>query len=357
MVLGSELAADPQVLQAVAPEAGLEYVDLTEQRPDPAVIGLLPDHIARRYRAMPLRRDGTRLVVAMANPSDLPAVDDLRAVLGEPFTRVLVAAGQLSDVLDQSSKLDEEVHSVAQIVADDIMDAVPDLAGLRAVTEDAPIVKFVNLVILQAVQERASDIHVEPTEVDLRIRFRIDGVLHERMRQPRSIIPGVVSRLKVMAEIDIAERRIPQDGRIGLTVEGKAIDLRVSTLPTVYGEKVVMRILDRAAGVLPLADLGFLPQQLERYRVSYDKPYGAILVTGPTGSGKSTTLYATLNLLNDPTRNIVTVEDPVEYRLPNINQVQTNSRAGLTFASSLRSILRQDPDIVLVGEIRDRRPA
>jgi type IV pilus assembly protein PilB len=333
---------------------GTEFVDLADQRPDPALAARLPEHVARRCQALPIRRDGGRLVVGMADPSDLAAVDDLRAVLGEPFTRVMVAKSQLMDVLDQASKLDEEVHSLAQTAVEDSLDALPDLAGIRAIVEDAPIVKFVNLIILQAVQERASDIHVEPAEHDLRIRFRIDGVLHERMRQPRSIIAGVVSRLKVMAEIDIAERRVPQDGRISLSVEGKAIDLRVSTLPTVFGEKVVMRILDRSSGVLPLADLGFLPEQLKMYQGAYTKPYGTILVTGPTGSGKSTTLYATLNLLNNADRNIVTVEDPVEYRLPNINQVQTNSKAGLTFASALRSILRQDPDIVLVGEVRDR---
>ena len=331
-----------------------DLFDLSEQRLDPAIVGLLPEQMARRYRAIPIRREGRRLVVGMTNPGDLAAVDDLRAVLREPFTRVAISEHQLADVLDEATRLEEEVQSVAQIVADDSIDMQPDLVGLRAIVEEAPIVKFVNLVILQAVQERASDIHIEPTEHDLRIRFRIDGVLHERMRQPRSITAGVVSRLKVMAEIDIAERRLPQDGRMSLSVEGSAVDLRVSTLPTVNGEKVVMRILDRASGVLPLADLGFLPQQHARFEMAYRRPYGTILVTGPTGSGKSTTLYATLNLLNDSSRNIVTVEDPVEYRLPNINQVQTNPKAGLTFANALRSILRQDPDIVLVGEIRDR---
>ncbi len=336
------------------PDMQVELVDLTDDRPDPAVVGLLPEHIARRYKALPIRREGRRLVVGMANPADLSAVDDLRAVLGEPFLRVWVAERQILDVLDQATKLEEEVQSVAQIVAEDSIDGQPDLASLRAVVEEAPIVKFVNLIILQAVQERASDIHVEPTEFDLRIRYRIDGVLHERMRQPRSIAAGVVSRIKVMAEVDIAERRVPQDGRMSVSVEGNTIDLRVSTLPTVHGEKIVMRILDRATGVVPLAELGFLPEQLARFEMAYRRPYGAILVTGPTGSGKSTTLYATLNLLNNPTRNIVTVEDPVEYRLPNINQVQTNPKAGLTFANALRSILRQDPDIILVGEIRDR---
>ena len=203
----------------------------------------------------------------------------------------------------------------------------------------------------------ASDIHVEPAEHDLRIRFRIDGVLHEVMRSPRSIQAGVISRLKVMADINIAERRIPQDGRISMKVGGRGIDLRVATLPTVYGEKVVMRILDKGQAVLHLEELGFLPETEERFEQAYRKPYGTILVTGPTGSGKSTTLYATLNQLNTPDRNIITVEDPVEYRLPGINQVQINPKAGLTFASALRSILRSDPDIVLVGEIRDRETA
>jgi type IV pilus assembly protein PilB len=335
-------------------EQTTDLVDLTEVALDPTIVGLLPEHVARRYRAIPIRREFRRLVVAMANPSDLAAVDDLRAVLGEPFTRVRADEQQLAVVLDESSRLEEQVQSVAQIVADDTIEMQQELAGLRSVVEDAPIVKFVNLVILQAVQERASDIHVEPTEHDLRIRFRIDGVLHERLRQPRSITAGLISRIKVMAEIDIAERRLPQDGRMSLNVEGSPVDLRVSTLPTVHGEKVVMRILDRASGVMSLADLGFLAQQHARYEMAYRRPYGAILVTGPTGSGKSTTLYATLNILNEPSRNIVTVEDPVEYRLPNINQVQTNAKAGLTFANALRSILRQDPDIVLVGEIRDR---
>jgi len=323
-------------------------------RNDSALATLIPDHLARRHQATVLRRDDGRLIVGMVDPADLVAVDDLRAVVREPFTRVAITPDHLTELLDERGRLDDEVLSVAQTVAEDSAPDQQDLASLRAVVEEAPIVKFVNLVILQAVQERASDIHVEPTEHDLRIRFRVDGVLHERMRQPRSIIAGVISRLKVMADIDIAERRVPKDGRISLSVEGKGIDLRVSTLPTVYGEKVVMRILDRSTGVQPLEDLGFMPGQLELYRTAYEKPYGAIFVTGPTGSGKSTTLYATLNLLNDETRNLVTVEDPVEYRLANVNQVQTNPRAGLTFASALRSILRQDPDIVLVGEVRDR---
>jgi type IV pilus assembly protein PilB len=213
------------------------------------------------------------------------------------------------------------------------------------------------LLITQAVNDRASDIHIEPQERDVRIRYRIDGVLHEVMRSPKSIQNGVLSRLKIMADIDIAERRVPQDGRVGLVVGGKAIDLRVATMPTVHGEKAVIRILDKSHALLNLTDLGFSEQNMERYERSFRKPYGMILVTGPTGSGKSTTLYATLNILNKVDSNIITVEDPVEYRLGGVNQVQMNPKAGLTFASALRSILRSDPDIVLIGEIRDAETA
>jgi len=216
---------------------------------------------------------------------------------------------------------------------------------------------LVNLLITRAVAERASDIHIEPQERDVRIRNRIDGVLHEVMRSPKSIQSGVISRLKIMADINIAERRVPQDGRVGLVVGGKAIDLRVATLPTVYGEKVVIRILDKSSVLLNLQDLGFADENFTRFESSFKKPYGMLLVTGPTGSGKSTTLYATLNILNKSDRNIITVEDPVEYRLAGVNQIQINQRAGLTFASALRSILRSDPDIVLIGEIRDRETA
>jgi type IV pilus assembly protein PilB len=231
------------------------------------------------------------------------------------------------------------------------------IADIRDATEEAPIVKLVNSVIAQSVDDSASDIHFEPQAKELVVRFRIDGVLHEIMSIPRRMQSGVLSRLKIMADLDIAERRVPQDGRIGLVVGGKPIDMRVATLPTVYGEKVVMRLLDKSNVMLDLEDLGFAEKALKRFRKSFTKPYGAILVTGPTGSGKSTTLYAALNILNSSEKNIITVEDPVEYRLTGINQVQVNTRAGMTFAAALRSILRCDPDIVMIGEIRDRETA
>ena len=344
------------LMGALARQLGLEFVDLAEYPIDRGAVALLPEAMARRLLALPVTWDDKSLVVAMADPGNVLAIDDMRAVTGAEITIVVATRTQLSEAIDRFHRLDSEVDEVAQIAAEELADD-DDEALTRDAVEDAPIVKFVNLLIAQAVADRASDIHVEPTETDLRIRFRVDGVLHEVMHSPRSIQGGVISRLKVMADINIAERRIPQDGRISLTVAGKAIDLRVATLPTVYGEKVVMRILDKTRAQLSLADLGFHPAVLPRFEACFRKPYGTILVTGPTGSGKSTTLYATLNVLNSPDKNVITVEDPVEYRLPGVNQVQVNPKAGLTFASALRSILRSDPDIVLVGEIRDRETA
>ena len=348
--------SEAELVRTLASQVGLEFVDLNDRTIDGSVAALVSESLARRYQAIPVGWEDGKLVVAMADPSNVFAVDDIRALAGAEVRTVVATASQIIETIERFFRVDGEVDEVMQAATDEA-DEEPDLAGLSEVLEDAPIVKFVNLLVNQAVGDRASDIHVEPNETDLRIRFRIDGVLHEVMRSPRSIQAGVISRLKVMADINIAERRIPQDGRITMKVSGRSIDLRVATLPTVYGEKVVMRILDKTQAVLRLEDLGFLAEAHERFEASYTKPYGTILVTGPTGSGKSTTLYATLNQLNTPDRNIITVEDPVEYRLPGINQVQIHPKAGLTFAGALRSILRADPDIVLVGEIRDRETA
>jgi type IV pilus assembly protein PilB len=359
--IGQLLVEDGAITEAVlmgalARQLGLEFVDLAEYPIDRGAVALLPEAMARRLLALPVTWADDRLLVAMADPGNVLAIDDLRAVTGAEIQVVVATRTQLAEAIDRFHRLDAEVDEVAQIAAEELADD-DDESLAREAVEDAPIVKFVNLLIAQAVADRASDIHVEPTETDLRIRFRVDGVLHEVMHSPRSIQGGVISRLKVMADINIAERRIPQDGRISLNVAGKGVDLRVATLPTVYGEKVVMRILDKTQARLSLADLGFHPAVLPRFEACFRKPYGTVLVTGPTGSGKSTTLYATLNVLNSTDKNVITVEDPVEYRLPGVNQVQVNPKAGLTFASALRSILRSDPDIVLVGEIRDRETA
>ncbi|MGQ0825757.1 MAG: GspE/PulE family protein [Actinomycetota bacterium] len=348
--------SEVELVRTLARQVGLEFVDISDRAVDGSVANLINESLARRYQAIPIGWEDGKLVVAMADPSNVFAVDDIRAIAGAEVKTVVATPTQITETIDQFYRVEGEVDAVVQAAADEQADE-DEFAAISDVVEDAPIVKFVNLLINQAVQDRASDIHVEPTETDLRIRFRIDGVLHEVMRSPRAIQAGVVSRLKVMADINIAERRIPQDGRIGMKVGGRPIDLRVATLPTVYGEKIVMRILDKGQALLRLEELGFLPETLARFEACYRKPYGTILVTGPTGSGKSTTLYATLNQLNEPDRNIITVEDPVEYRLAGINQVQIHPKAGLTFASALRSILRSDPDILLVGEIRDRETA
>jgi type IV pilus assembly protein PilB len=349
--------SERDLVRTLAAQVGLGFVDLDDILIDPSVTMLVPEALVRRYQAIPIHYDEHgRLVVTMADPSNVFAADDIRAMTGAEVVTVVSPPSQVQALIDRVHRLDGEVDTMAQEAATEFGD-FDDTSKIDDLIEDAPIVKFVNLTITQAVSDRASDIHVEPTEHDLRIRYRVDGVLHEVMHAPKQIQAGVISRLKVMADINIAERRVPQDGRISVKINGKSVDLRVATLPTVYGEKVVMRILDKGQALLTLDDQGFLPDVLTRYEASYRKPYGTIMVTGPTGSGKSTTLYATLNLVNNADRNIITVEDPVEYRLPGINQIQINAKAGLTFAAALRSILRADPDIVLVGEIRDKETA
>lgn len=347
--------SEAQVVSALAAQIGLEYLDLSEAVIETGAVALIPGALCRRYTAIPVRIEPDRLVVAMADPSNVFAIDDLRSAAGMDVKAVVATKSDVMGAIDRFYRSEAELGSLSTSL--DVQDDEEDLSSVHEVTEEAPIVRFVNLLITQAIQDGASDIHLEPTETDLRVRFRIDGVLHEVMRAPRHIRSGVISRLKIMADINIAERRVPQDGRLSVNAHGRKIDLRVATLPTVWGEKVVMRILDNSTTRLGLADLGFSQGNYDRYAVSFSKPYGMILVTGPTGSGKSTTLYATLNIVNKPEVNIITVEDPVEYRLPGVNQVQTNAKAGLTFASALRSILRSDPDIVLIGEIRDHETA
>jgi len=350
--------SERDLVKTLATQVGLGFVDLDDILIDGAVTMLVPESLVRRYQAIPIHYDEHgRLVVTMADPSNVFAADDIRAMTGAEVVTVVSPPSQVQALIERVHRLDGEVDTMAQEAATEFGSDFEDPGKIDDLIEDAPIVKFVNLTITQAVTDRASDIHVEPTEHDLRIRYRVDGVLHEVMHAPKSIQAGVISRLKVMADINIAERRVPQDGRISAKIAGKSVDLRVATLPTVYGEKVVMRILDKTQALLTLDDSGFLPDVLARYEASYRKPYGTIMVTGPTGSGKSTTLYATLNLVNSADRNIITVEDPVEYRLPGINQIQINPKAGLSFAAALRSILRADPDIVLVGEIRDKETA
>ena len=356
ILIDEGVVSEADLVATLAAQLGLEYVDVTDYPVDPEATLLISDALARRYQALPLGWQDGRLVVAMADPSNVFALDDIRTITGAEVRMIVATRASIVAAIDKYHRLDTDAESISA-QASSSFEADDDLSSVREVVEDAPIVKLVNLLITQAIQDRASDIHIEPTENDLRIRYRIDGVLHEVMRPPKNIQSGIISRLKIMADINIAERRVPQDGRLTTNVAGRHVDLRVATLPTVFGEKVVMRILDKTTALLRLDDLGFLPVNRGRFETAYRKPYGTILVTGPTGSGKSTTLYATLNLVNDEAKNIITVEDPVEYRLAGINQVQVNIKAGLTFASALRSILRSDPDVVLVGEIRDRETA
>jgi type IV pilus assembly protein PilB len=350
------MVTESQLVASLAQQIGLQFVDLSEYPIDPSAAALVPDAVSRRHNALAIGYDEERrLVVAMADPANVFAIDDFRSITGMEVKPVVATKADVVAAINRVNRMDSDIEDLTATL--DVTEEVDELSKVKEIVDDAPIVKFVNLLITQAIQDRASDIHIEPAERDLRVRFRIDGVLHEIMRSPKTIQSGVISRLKIMADINIAERRIPQDGRLSVTANGKKIDLRVATLPTVWGEKVVMRILDNSTAMLKLADLGFMPENFARYEQSFTKPYGMILVTGPTGSGKSTTLYATLNIVNTVDRNTITVEDPVEYRLPGINQVQVNNKAGLTFASALRSILRSDPDIVLIGEIRDHETA
>ncbi|QEO09221.1 GspE/PulE family protein [Protaetiibacter larvae] len=348
--------SESQVASARAAQLNLPFVDLTEYPVDHSAVSLVPIGLLRRHNILPIGRDGDRLLLAMADPQDVLALDDIRAAVRISVRPVVAERQDLMNAIARFVRADGELNDLTSAIQEETGETSTDLA-VQEVEDDAPIVRFVNLLISQAIQDHASDIHIEPAEHDMHVRYRIDGVLHEMQRAPKSIQNGVISRLKIMSDIDIAERRKPQDGRLSVMHGGRKIDLRVATLPTVYGEKVVMRILDNSATQLGIQQMAMLDHNLDRFKKSYSKPYGMILVTGPTGSGKSTTLYTTLNEVAKPEINVITVEDPVEYRLPGINQVQVNVKAGLTFASALRSILRSDPDVVLLGEIRDKETA
>src|SRR5206468_2985752 len=300
---------EADLVRALAEQVGLEFVDLTEFPVDANATVLLPEALARRYRALPVgERDG-KLLVAMSDPANVYALDDIRTITNRDVQPLVATASDVEQAIQKFSHMDGQVEALASEAAE-LLDTDDD-TELSAAVEEAPIVRLVTAIMTQAVGDRASDVHIEPTEKDVRIRFRVDGVLHEVMHSPKNIQGGLISRLKVMADLNIAEKRVPQDGRISMRVGGKQLDLRVATLPTVYGEKVVIRILDKSNALLALEDLGFLESSYKRFAVSFRKPYGALLVTGPTGSGKSTTMYSTLNILNEEAKNIITVEDPV----------------------------------------------
>jgi type IV pilus assembly protein PilB len=342
--------------RALAERYGLDHLDLGVFTVDMSAANLVTTAIAKRYQAVPVAfADNRTLLVAMADPSNVLAVDDIAIMTGY---EVRVAVAPPDDIVGLVSRLDrlDDVETSGNAVLEAEEDQA-ELVALHETSEDAPVIKLVNQVVAQAVERGASDIHLAPDGRELRVRFRIDGVLQDITTVPRRMAAGVVSRIKIMAELDIAERRLPQDGRVGLVVDGRHIDLRVVTLPSVHGEGIVMRVLDKASVVVELNKLGMADAERERFERACRQTHGAVLVTGPTGSGKSTTLYAALQLLNTPEKNIITVEDPVEYEMAGLTQVQVSSKVGLTFAIGLRSMVRADPDVIMVGEIRDRETA
>ena len=352
-----------EMMIALANEIGVKYVNLNEITIDPVIVVLIPEEMARRHQLIAIDKGENKLTVAMANPLDVFAYDEIKIRLGYNLEAVLSYGEDINKALDEvfgvSDEWDQVIDKFENLTVTVLKEEEKE-AELSAVTagEEAPIISLVNLMILRAVKEQASDIHIESFgDETLQVRYRIDGILHDVMSLPRQLRLAVISRIKIMSDLDIAERRLPQDGRIQVNVGGRTINIRVSILPTVNGEGAVLRILDPTSILLELNSLGFSQDILPKFTSLIKKPNGIILVTGPTGSGKSTTLYTTLNILNSTEKKIMTIEDPVEYRLKGINQVQAKPKIGLTFAAGLRSFLRQDPDIMLVGEIRDKETA
>jgi general secretion pathway protein E/type IV pilus assembly protein PilB len=354
------------VSKALASQFGLDTINLTDYRVPDDVIALVPKHVARRYKVLPVYKHDSTLTVAISDPLDVDTVDSLRYLLRMNVEPVVAAKTDIESAINRYyGTADDTVENMLQEITEGDIDLglVGDKSTETKIDEavetdaDAPIIKLVGLVIMEAYRNRASDIHIEPLEKRLRVRYRIDGVMHEVDNPPKRLQAAIISRLKIMANMSIAEKRVPQDGRIQLPVMGRTLDLRVSCLPTNHGESIVMRILDKSSLLLGLGDLGFFSDDQEVMAKIINMPDGVFLVTGPTGSGKTTTLYACLNDINKPDRKIITVEDPVEYQLGGINQVQVNAEINLTFAAALRSILRQAPNIIMIGEIRDLETA
>ncbi len=336
-------------------------VSLYKYNIDPELIHSVPHSTVRQHRVVPLERIGNEITLGMVDPLNIIAIDEVYLLTGAKIKPVLVDGEEFDQVLSWHFGVREEMDRVVEVFQEEqgaaIEDAALDPEGLREIVTEAPVVQAVNSLFTQAVNERASDIHLEVQEKSLRVRYRIDGVLLDAISLPKYIYAPILTRIKIMAGMDIAERRLPQDGRLRVHISGREIDMRVSTLPTIAGEKIVIRLLDKSNLPLHSGQLGFSEYNLEKFRRMIHRTHGIVLVTGPTGSGKTTTLYSALQEINTATQNIITIEDPVEYRLQGVNQVQINTKAGLTFARGLRSILRQDPNVIMVGEIRDRETA
>ncbi len=358
-ILDLGYCTEAELTEALSEQLGVPAVDLSQEAPDPGALERVPRRLARRHRVLPLRVENGNLVVAMADPTDVVARDDLELTAGVGDLDVLVASEtQIAQGLRRSYGADGAARAALDELDEDRIELPDVLDQLDAGSgEDGPVIRLANAILEEAVRLRASDVHIEPGRHELRVRYRVDGMLRESMRAPRRIMPALASRIKVMASLDIAERRRPQDGRARLRVDGQDVDLRISTMPSMHGETIVLRLLQKGQERLLLDDLGLSPDIRSTFERILERPQGLIVITGPTGSGKTTTLYAALTEIADPVRNIVTLEDPIEYELPGVNQTQINPKAGLTFAGGMRSMLRQDPDVVMVGEIRDDETA
>ena len=358
ILLERRVLGERQIMDALQKQLGLRAVDFNRMAIDREVPRLIREHLARRHLLVPVERDGNRLTVAMVDPLNLFAIDDVAVATGLEVIPAIASRRAVLDALDRyygKESAEQAAEDIGKALSPDDIGAMQ--STLLSEVDNAPVVRMVNSMLQHAIRARASDIHLEPGENNLRVRFRIDGELQEIMALPRASHPAIVTRIKIGAGLDIAEKRLPQDGRDEVAFDGYKVDLRVSVLPTVYGEKVVLRLLDRSGVMLTKSQLGVTDGNIRLFERIIANPSGIVLVTGPTGSGKTTTLYAILKERNRSERNIITVEDPVEYRLEGVNQVQVNPKAGLTFANGLRSILRQDPDIIMIGEIRDSETA
>jgi type IV pilus assembly protein PilB len=364
IILEMNLIRKKEMMQLLSEEIGVPYVDLEEKTFDPAMVAMLSEEISRKHSLITIGKKNDKLVVAMANPLDVYIHDEIRIKTGYEIEPYLAFSDDITKALDSVYGITENwqqmIGEITSLPVTAIEEEAEEMEITRSVSEshEAPVITLVNLIMLRAIKEGASDIHIEPYgDKFLKVRYRIDGILHDIMSPPRSLHMAIISRIKIMSNLNIAERRLPQDGRIKVQVHGREVNFRVSTIPAVNGESAVLRILDPAQIMLDLKSIGFSEDNFMKFQELIEKPNGVILVTGPTGSGKSTTLYAALNILNTNEKKIMTIEDPVEYRLDGVNQLQAKPKIGLTFAAGLRSFLRQDPDIMLVGEIRDRETA
>jgi type II secretion system protein E len=350
------LAREDDIYPVVARRLGLEYVPNLDREIAPELLALVSGEFAMRHQVLPIGEEDHTLVVAMGNPFDVTVLDDLRLLSGREVRAVVSNPRRISEAIEQCY-MEKMFRDIDEMQTEEVADEDLEIADLQKMAREALVIKLVNLILHQAVQERASDIHVEPQEKELRVRYRVDGVLHDASYPPRHLHPAIISRIKIMTDMDIAERRLPQDGRVRIRLGDRMVDLRVSTIPTLHGESAVIRLLERSGRRMGLTDLGMREDTFAEFRRLISRPHGIILATGPTGSGKSTTLHAALQEVYSPEKKVITIEEPVEYELAGANQINVRPEIGLTFASGLRHIVRQDPDIIMVGEVRDRETA